>query len=228
MSTRWFPCLALTLACAALVPSLRAADDPAFTRKEDVIYGRKFGTALTMDVFTPARNANGAAVIFVVSGGWFSAHENVNTGLAAGFAKRGYTVFEVVHGSQPRFTIQDAVADLNLAVRFIRYHAKDYGIDPDRIGITGGSAGGHLSLMQGTAGDAGDPKAKDPVDRVSSRVQAVACFFPPTDFLNWGEPGKDILQGAADRLKLRARLRVPGSGRGPEAPGTGDRRQEDP
>ena len=82
---------------------------------------------------------------------------------------------------------------MNRAVRFIRYHAKDYTIDPDRIGITGGSAGGHLSLMQGTAGDAGDPKAKDPVDRTSSRVQAVACFFPPTDFLNWGEKGKEML-----------------------------------
>jgi acetyl esterase/lipase len=47
--------------------------------------------------------------------------------------------------------------------------------------------------MQGTAGDKGDPKAKDPVDRESSRVQAVACFFPPTDFLNYGEKGKDAI-----------------------------------
>jgi acetyl esterase/lipase len=44
--------------------------------------------------------------------------------------------------------------------------------------------------MVGTAGDAGDPAAKDPVDRMSSRVQAVGCFCPPTDFLNYGEPGK--------------------------------------
>jgi dipeptidyl aminopeptidase/acylaminoacyl peptidase len=74
-------------------------------------------------------------------------------------------------------------------VRFIRYHAKDYHIDAEHLGITGASAGGHLSLMLGTAGAAGDTKARDPVDRVSSRVQAVACFFPPTDFLNWGKPG---------------------------------------
>jgi dipeptidyl aminopeptidase/acylaminoacyl peptidase len=82
---------------------------------------------------------------------------------------------------------------MNRSVRYIRYHAKDYKIDPDRIGITGGSAGGHLSLMQGTAGDLGDAKAKDAVDRTSSRVQAVACFFPPTDFLNYGEKGKEAL-----------------------------------
>ena len=47
-------------------------------------------------------------------------------------------------------------------MRFIRYHAKDYGIDPDRIGITGASAGGHLSLMLGTAGDKGDPECQGP------------------------------------------------------------------
>ena len=75
-------------------------------------------------------------------------------------------------------------------MRFIRYHAKDYGIDPDRIGIMGGSAGGHLSLMQGLKPIPPDEKSEDPVERTSSRVQAVACFFPPTDFLNYGEPGK--------------------------------------
>ena len=106
---------------------------------------------------------------------------------------RGYTVFAVVHGSQPRFTIPEAVADLNRAVRFIRFHAADYRIDPDRSGIFGSSAGGHLSLMQGTAGDPGRADAKDPVDRVSSRVQAVACFFPPTDFLNYGKPGEEAI-----------------------------------
>jgi len=131
--------------------------------------------------------------VLVVSGGWFSAREAINAPYANEFLNRGYTVFAVVHGSQPKFTIPEILGDMHRAIRFIRYHAKDYGIDPDRIGITGGSAGGHLSLMQGTAGDAGNPDAKDPIDRVSSRVQAVACFFPPTDFLNYGEPGKEAL-----------------------------------
>jgi acetyl esterase/lipase len=174
-------------------PAGAVAEPAAFTHTEDVIYARKFGTALTMDLFTPKKNANGAAVILVVSGGWFSDHTMINFVMGQSgneLVKRGYTVFAVVHGSQPRFTIPEAMADLNRAVRFIRYHAKDYKIDPDRIGITGGSAGGHLSLMQGTAGDLGDPKAKDPVERASSRVQAVACFFPPTDFLNYGGSGK--------------------------------------
>ena len=78
---------------------------------------------------------------------------------------------------------------MNRAVRFIRYHASDYHINPDSIGVSGASAGGHLALMLATAGDKGDPATKDPVDRVSSRVQAAACFFPPTDFLNYGKTG---------------------------------------
>lgn len=161
-------------------------ETPEYTRTEDVIYGRKFGTALTMDVFRPKSGANGAAIVYVVSGGWFSSHEHIS----AKFGGGGFTMFAVVHGSQPRFTIVDAVADLNRAVRFIRFHAKDYGIDPDRIGITGGSAGGHLSLMQGMKPAPPDEKSPDAVERTSAQVQAVACFFPPTDFLNYGEPGK--------------------------------------
>jgi acetyl esterase/lipase len=176
---------------------LHAADSPPYKHTEDVIYGRKFGTALTMDVFTPKQNANGAAIIMVVSGGWISAHEAIALPLFRTYAteltKHGYTAFAVVHGSQPRYTIPDVLEDMHRAVRYIRTHAADYHIDPDRIGISGASAGGHLSLMQGSAGRDGDPKAAAPVDRASSRVQAVACFFPPTDFLNYGKPGEEAL-----------------------------------
>jgi acetyl esterase/lipase len=171
----------------------RSDDNPPFDRKVDVVYGRKFGTALTMDVFTPKSKPNGAAIIWVVSGGWVSNHDFISLEPINELLKRGYTVFAVVHGCQPKFTIPEILQDMHRSVRYIRSHAKDYQIDPDRIGITGGSAGGHLSLMQGTAGDTGNPKATDPVDKVSSRVQAVACFFPPTDFLNYGKPGEIAL-----------------------------------
>jgi len=186
-----------------------AADGDNFTRKEDVIYGRKFGTALTMDVFTPTEKTNGAAVIWTVSGGWFSSHESINIGFLRELLNRGYSVFAVVHGSQPKYTIPETIADMNLAVRYIRAHAADFKIDPNRIGISGGSAGGHLSLMIGMAGDLGDPNATDPVAKASSRVQAVACFFPPTDFLNYGTPGFAWLnQGPKDAIKPPFDFRV--------------------
>jgi acetyl esterase/lipase len=159
-----------------------------------VIYGRKYGTALTMDVFTPKQRANGASAILVVSGGWSSAPEfPPDSAFAGELLKRGYTVFAVFHSSQPQYTIPEIIRDVNRAVRFIRYHAQDYKIDPGRLGIYGASSGGHLALMQGLAGDAGDASAKDPVEKESSRVQAMACLFPPTDFLNYGKPGEVAL-----------------------------------
>jgi acetyl esterase/lipase len=188
--------LLVTICAVTLAPAARADELPEFTRQRDVIYGRKAGLALTMDVFTPKKEARGVGLIFVVSGGWFSNHRVINPVFFHEFLRRGYTVFAVVHGSQPKFTIPEILEDMHRAVRFIRYHARDYHIDPDRLGVFGASAGGHLSLMLGTAGAKGDPDAADPVDRVSSRVQAVACFFPPTDFLNWGAPGKEMINRA--------------------------------
>jgi acetyl esterase/lipase len=181
-STAW------VLAAGLLFVASAAQAAETYSRERDVIYGRKYGTALTMDVFKPAE-PNGAGVIICISGGWVSKHENINPMFAAELLKRGFTVFAVVHGSQPKFTIPECVADINRAVRYIRTHAEDFGIDGNRLGISGASAGGHLSLMLGCAGCQGDPKADDPVDRASSCVQAVACFFPPTDFLNYGKEG---------------------------------------
>lgn len=164
----------------------------------DVIYSHKVGVALTMDVFKPAK-PNGIGVIWMVSGGWVSTHEGINPGLAQFFTSRGDTVFEVVHGSQPKFTVPEIVQDIHRAVRFIRFHAAEYGVDPNRLGISGASAGGHLSLMMGAYGTDGTRGSTDPVNRVSSAVQAVACFFPPTDFLNYGKEGASAMK--IDTLK---------------------------
>jgi acetyl esterase/lipase len=189
--------LALWLLLGIACTQARAqGNDPNHIR--DVIYTHKVGVALTMDVFKPAK-PNGIGVIWMVSGGWVSNHESINPGLAQVFTSRGDTVFEVVHGSQPKFTIPEIVQDIERAVRFIRYHAADYGVDPNRLGISGGSAGGHLSLMTGALVPEPSKDAKDPVDRVSSAVQAVACFFPPTDFLNYGKEGASAMK--IDTLK---------------------------
>ena len=184
----WLTALLWTL---SMVPS-PAQTTPKFTRTEDVIYARKVGTALTLDIFRPEK-ANGLGVIAVVSGGWFSGHEGINAGAYRELLTRGYTVFAGVHGSQPKFQIPEITQDMFRAVRFIRHHAAEYGIDPQKLGVTGASAGGHLSLTLGTQGGPGKPDAKDPIDRESSAVAAVACFFPPTDFLNYGKDGEDAV-----------------------------------
>ena len=164
------------------------------TRIHDVVYGHKFGMALTMDVLKPTK-PNGIGVVYMVSGGWTSDIAMVsNADLFKPFLKHGQTVFLVCHGSQPKFTIDEILPDIHRAVRFIRTHAKEYGVDPDRLGISGASSGGHLSTSIGTMGKPGDPAAKDPVDRASSRVGAVACFFPPVDLVDYGEKGHSFLE----------------------------------
>jgi len=184
----------LTVVLLIVACPLVRAQAPPFERKEDVIYARKHGVALTLDVFAPKGKRNGAAVIAVVSGGWFSNHGDIDGAMRAGFGEemlgRGYTIFAVVHGSQPKYSIPEAIDDVHQAIRFIRSHAADYQIDPNRIAITGASAGCHLSLMMGVTGDDGNADAKDKVAKTSCRVQAVAGFFPPTDFFNYGATGK--------------------------------------
>ena len=135
------------VALALLLAALAAPPAPAqdITRKEDVIYGRKFGLAMTMDVFAPKEKANGLGLVFCVSGGWFSSKESINVNFYKPFLNRGYTVFAVVHGSQPKFTIPEVLEDMHRAVRFIKVHAKEYNVDPERLGVTGRSGGGAYS-----------------------------------------------------------------------------------
>lgn len=185
-------CILLTLALLSATSGSARADD-SVRRTEDVIYGRKSGMALTMDVFQPSK-PNGCGVIFLVSGGWLSSKATprmvtIRPEDYRVYLDRGYTVFAVVTSSQPKFAIPEIMEDVQRAVRFIRAHAKQYGVRPDRLGVLGSSSGGQLTLSIATQGDAGKPDAVDPIDRESSAVQAAACFFPPTDFLNYGGPG---------------------------------------
>jgi acetyl esterase/lipase len=161
---------------------------------------------LLMTQLKPKGKSNGKAIISVQAGSWFSNFTMIERGVyyKRQYLDKGYNVFMVVLGSQPRYAIPDQIEDLKRAVRYIRYNAKQLAIDPDHIGIEGGSAGGHLSLVIATADDKIDINASDPIDRVSSRVQAAAVLFPPTDFFNWGFPGAATInqRGIQTQLKV--------------------------
>ncbi len=163
----------------------------------DVVYGHKYGMALTFDVFTPA-NANGAAVLNMVSGGWRSQWRPhaVSQRRYQPLLDKGFTVFAVRHGSSPKFVIPEIVPDVRRAVRYIRLNARRLGVDATRLGVWGGSAGGHLSLILGNASDSGDPSSEDPVLRVSSRVAAVVAYYPPVDL-------RPLARGASPEITNR-------------------------
>lgn len=190
----------LGLLCALASSSVRGDEQPQIT--PDVIYGHKNGMALVMHVYRPA-TPNGAAIVEIVSGGYISNWRppNANAHLVGRFLKSHYTVFSVFHGSNPKYTIPEIVADMRLAVRFIRLHAADYGIDPERIGAIGSSAGGHLALMLATTGDDGNSRASQEVSRMSSRVAAVVAIAAPSELRDFDKIRQQLI---ADRVITQA------------------------
>jgi acetyl esterase/lipase len=195
--------LALVILVAIFAGSLWWYFHPAFERVDGIVYTQRHGHDLTFDLVRPAR-PNGLGIVLMVSGGWRSNPDGFHAWMAAPLLRRGYTVLAVSHLSQPEATVMEIVADVNRALRFIRHHARDYNIDPNRIGVTGGSAGGHLSLMLATRGGPGPADANDPVDRRSSAVQAVAIFFPVTDLLNLGASTENAGDGGPPKSFVRA------------------------
>lgn len=182
------------VALAVLIPSLVPAGDVAI--RSDVVYGHKDGMALTFDVLTPA-DATGAAVLFLQSGGWYSNYQPPERliPISRPLLDKGLTVLIVRHGSAPRYAVPDAVADVRRCVRFVRMQANDLGIDHNRLGVLGGSAGGHLTLMLATTGDDGDPDAMEPVLKHASRVRCGVAYFPPTDLRGWTTNPPAIVAG---------------------------------
>jgi acetyl esterase/lipase len=182
------PWLALVVA-AALWASPPVLAESSLRIEPDQVYGHKMGMALTLDIVRPP-TPSGAGVLFMVSGGWVSRWSDPQAAAAGGelqrrfgaLLDRGLTLFLVRHGSSPLFKVPDAVDDVRQAVRFVRANAGRFGVDPERLGVFGGSAGGHLSLMLGLAGPGvvqasdADGELEEPV-----RVAAVAAYFPPVD-----------------------------------------------
>jgi acetyl esterase/lipase len=162
----------------------------------DLVYGHKDGLALTMDSFRPLQNANGAGILFMVSGGWYSgwAPPRQMRFLFQPLLDKGFTVFAVRHGSSPKYSIPEIVEDVRRGVRYVRHNSARHLIDPNRLGVYGLSAGGHLSLMLGTASDEGKADDADPLLRVSDRVAAVVAVFPPTDLRDWVRNTPDNLK----------------------------------
>lgn len=167
---------------AALMPAVSAQ-----LQQQNVVYGEAHGVGLVMDIFTPAKDANGLGVIDVISGGWDAGRSKIRDHQRAQVFRilcdHGYTVFAVRPGSLSRFSIPDMVQHLEQGVVWVKSHADDFGVDSSRLGLMGASAGGHLASLLAVTHGSSDHDPGD--DRAT--VKAVAVFFPPTDFLVFGE-----------------------------------------
>jgi acetyl esterase/lipase len=158
--------------------------------ESNVVYGMYSGLALLLDVHRPER-PNSYGIVFIPGSGWTRplGYDAAPLKEAQGqyvdaLTAVGYTVFAINHRAAPRFQYPAAIEDAQRAVRYVRFHAEQYGIRADRIGASGGSSGAHLASLLGVLDGVGDLDDPDPVNRESAKVQCVVARATPIDFIN--------------------------------------------
>jgi len=202
--------LPLVVAALALSATARAAESPQekpktpYVQTKNIVFAEVDGVGLVMDVFTPTGKSNGLGMVDVASGAFHSDRGKINDHMRARvydiFCGKGYTVFAVRPGSITKFSLAEMGNNLKQGVRWVKEHATEYKIDPQRLGITGGSAGGHLaSLVAVTADDA-------------TAIKAAGVFFPPTDFLDYRGTKIDANSDPNQAGRLKQFLSANGTG----------------
>lgn len=157
----------------------------------NVVYSKAGGMELKMDLYSPIdqsaevsplgskRTANRTALVMMHGGAWISGSKEIMTERAKYFAKSGFLVANISYRLGPKSKWPAMLDDAQTAVRYLRANSERLRIDPNRIGATGESAGGHLASFLGTR-DTRDPNPSE-FPGFSSRVQAVLNFFGPCD-----------------------------------------------
>lgn len=179
------------IAALCLLPHLTTAhaEEPPYVQHENLVFAEVHGTGLLADVFTPLpsetpRPGDGLAIVDVASGAFYSDRGKINDHKKARmfdiYCGAGYTVFAIRPGSITKYSGEEMNAHVKLGIRWVKSQAEKYGVDPDRLGITGASAGGYLATMAAVTPE--DATGDGPLGQYDTRVRAAAVFFPPTDF----------------------------------------------
>jgi acetyl esterase/lipase len=148
----------------------------------DLEYAKVDGTALLLDLFVPEKaDAPLPLIVWIHGGAWQSGDKAGCPAL--GQLRRGYAVASINYRLSQQAIFPAQIHDCKAAIRWLRAHAKEYNIDPQRIGVWGSSAGGHLVALVGTSGNVKELEGAEGNLDQSSRVQAVCDWFGPTDFL---------------------------------------------
>ncbi len=153
-------------------------------------YDESLGQPQPSLAFFPAENAKGKGCVLIMAGGGYThkaAHEGsaVAKRLNEGGINAAVLDYRLIPYEKP-YILQDALR----AVRYLKYHAQEFGIDPEHIAVLGFSAGGNLAAMTGFYGDDGDSSSPDPVERMSSKTHAAVICYAAIHFLK-EEPEED-------------------------------------
>lgn len=207
---RWAPVPILIACLASASVAQERGPGPVVPEGVELIRDVEYGTTgerpLRLHLVRPSEPGDGPrpAVVWVHGGGWQSGNRDGGIARLIPLARRGYVGASIEYrlSGEARFPAQ--VEDCKAAIRFLRAEAEAFGIDPERIGVWGASAGGHLVALLGTSGDVAGLEGEGGHPGHSSRVQAVCDFFGPTDFLRMNAaPGGRIDHEAADSPESR-------------------------
>ena len=158
------------------------SDSSGIVFERDLIYGNAGGADLLLNLSRP-RTGTGPfpVVVFLHGRGWREGDRTDMDTLVEGIARLGYVGVTIEYRLVPLAHFPAQVQDCKTAIRWLRAHAAQYRIDPDRIAVVGFSAGAHLAAMLGVTTSADGLEGTGSLGE-SSRVQAVVSFFGPTDF----------------------------------------------
>jgi len=181
-------CSLFAIIVAFAAPAALAQAPPKIVVPEGVIFERDIEYAnpdeqhLKLNVARPKEGAGPFPAVLCIHGGGFRAgsREGYNA-TAIKLAQNGYVAVTMSYRLAPKFQFPAAIHDTKAAVRWLRINAKKYNLDPDRIGVTGGSAGGHLAQFLGVTGDVKEFEG-DQNPGPSSRVSCVVNVYGPSDF----------------------------------------------
>jgi acetyl esterase/lipase len=152
---------------------------------KDVTFGKGGDRDLKMHILRPKQTPAEPmpVVVWVHGGAWEGGNKESGVFLLAPLAERGYFCASIQYrlSSEAKFPAQ--IEDCKCAIRFLRAKAKEYNLDPERIGVWGGSAGGHLVALLGTSADVKELEGKGGWAGHSSKVHAVCDFCGPTDLI---------------------------------------------
>ncbi len=188
-----------------LPPGVRFA--PGIVVRKDLAYGSGSGRALHLDLYSPEKAPDKSAsplpfVLWIHGGGWVGGNRKP-CGTTT-LVPRGFVTASVEYRFSAEAVFPAQIEDCKAAIRWVRANALVLGVDPDRIGAAGASAGGHLAALLGVAGDAADLEGAGGCCGISSSVCAVCDIFGPTDLLKFDGHGSIIV--AADDTSVIAQL----------------------